>query len=218
MKKYIILLVATIILGFVAGNKASGQPGCENCFAPWLCSTFTTTVNCNGVVRTIEVTVCYYCYLTRPEVDVEVLSIRGIPVGGICWEIAQDAVSNWILEHGMELCGNLPCDVGRKTFKISYPICADLVYHENGTYDFFPNQSCEKKCSTEVSWCWCNCTPDCDPSQNCTPHIVFYPPIGQWIWFPEGNGNCEYLSTKPGEQRECQKFKSKCNPNDGFPP
>lgn len=168
--------------------------------------------------RTIEVTVCYYCYVTRPEVEVEVLSIRGIPVGGDCYAMAKEAASNWILEHGMELCGTLPCAQGRRTFKISFPICADLVYHTDGTYDFFPNPSCDKRCKTEVSWCWCNCTPDCDPTPDCIPHMHFEPPIQQWIWTIEGNGECLYQPVKPGETRQCQKFKSKCNPNDGFPP
>jgi hypothetical protein len=220
MKTIYFLLVFVLLFGFVGLNRASGQPGCEVCFTPWICSTFITTVNCNGTIRTIEVTVCYYCYTTRPEVEVEVLSIRGIPVGGNCWEMAQEAASNWILEHGMELCGTLPCQEGIKTFEIYTPICADLVYHLDGTYDFFSNSNCEKKCHETYEWCWCSCIPgECFYPETCTE-----PGIGKVHWrriagpIMEGNGQCTYQGAKPGTTIECQKFKTRCNENDGFPP
>ncbi|MFN3270911.1 MAG: hypothetical protein ACK42G_10005 [Candidatus Kapaibacteriota bacterium] len=220
MKTIHLLLVFVLLFGFVGMDEASGQPGCEECYAPWRCTTFSLQINCNGVGRTIEYTVCYYCYLTLPRVDAEITSIRGIPVGSDCWRIAQDAGKNWILDNGMELCGTLPCQEGIKTFEIYSPICADLVYHSDGTYDFFSNLNCEKKCHETYEWCWCNCIPgECFYPGTCTE-----PGIGKVHWqriaepIEEGNGQCTFQSVEPGNTISCQKFKSPCNENDGFPP
>jgi len=215
MKKIYLVLLISLLLGFVAGSKAKGQPGCEDCFAPWSCTTFTTTVNCNGLERDIEVTVCYYCYLTLPRVDVNILSIRGIPGSGDCWQLAREAAQNWILEHGMEFCGTLPCSESRRIFKITFPTCADAYYYYRGNikvYDVYRNSNCELSCYTEFEWCWCNCTPDCDPNPNCTPHV-------QWTqiipYTSEGNGQCEYQQVPPPDKLPalvtCQRFKNPCS-------
>ncbi len=221
MKTKYILLVFAIILGFAASNKASGQSGCEECFAPWVCSTFSLQINCNGKERTVEYTVCYYCYITFSDVEPVITSIRGIPVGSDCWRTVKEAGERWILEHGMELCGTLPCQEGSKIFKIYFPVCADLVYHFDGTYDFFTNPDCELKCYNEYEWCWCNCIPgECYYPETCTEGIG-YPKV-HWRQvsgpFTEGNGQCTYQFVRPGETQECQKFKSDCSENDGFPP
>jgi len=222
MKKIYLVLLVTLILGFAAGSKVSGQPGCENCVAPWSCTTFTLTINCNGVEFPVEYSVCYFCSPTAPVVDAQITRIDGIPIGSICYWIAKEAGERWILENGIQLCGVLPCEESVKTFKIYQPVCADLLFNQNGTYTALLNTTCDLKCVTEYEWCWCRCIRGiCWDLETCTegegyPKIRWRLIGGPWL---EGSGDCNYIPAvpQPGTRINCQKFKTRCNPDDGFP-
>jgi hypothetical protein len=220
MKKIYFVLLLTIFLGFVAGNKASGQPGCENCIAPWSCTTFTLTINCNGVDFPVEYTVCYFCWVDQPRVDAEITRVDGIPIGSNCYWNAREAGVRWILEHGIELCGVLPCEVSMKTFKIYEPVCADLLFNQNGTYSIYLNPECDLKCVREFEWCWCQCVRGiCWDDEDCTEGEGYPKVHWRQISNPqlEGSGSCTYNPSqpKPGTRINCQKFKTPCN-DDGF--
>ena len=61
MKKIYFVLLLTIFLGFVAGNKASGQDMCQYCQYPRICNVITFDVTCGGNIFPVEATICIEC-------------------------------------------------------------------------------------------------------------------------------------------------------------
>ncbi|MGB9762841.1 MAG: hypothetical protein ACPLW7_02390 [Minisyncoccia bacterium] len=58
------------------------------------------------------------------------------------------------------------------TYHIKFPVCIDFIFE--GTpyrYTIQASRDCNSFCYWELEACWCNCTPDCDPNPNCTPHV-----------------------------------------------
>jgi hypothetical protein len=211
MKKIYFVLLLTIFLGFVAGNKASGQPGCENCIAPWSCTTFTLTINCNGVDFPVEYTVCYFCWVTQPRVDAVITRIDGIPIGSDCYYAALQAAENWILEHGIELCGTLPCEVEVKTFRIYQPLCADEIRNpQTNTSMILLNNNCNWKCVSEWEWCWCSCDRNCKKPCCNRPNVmgcVHYELLGR---YKETNQACPTFQESENITR-CKEIETNCD-------
>jgi len=215
MKKIYFVLLLTIFLGFVAGNKASGQPGCENCIAPWSCTTFTLTINCNGVDFPVEFTVCYFCWVDQPRVDAEITRVDGIPIGSNCYYAALQAAENWILEHGIELCGTVPCQQEIKRFRIYFPVCANVILLNYPQYMILINSQCDSKCYNEYEWCWCNCVPGECWYDKCKREGPGYPKVHfscVYNYRPPNPPCYDYFIPPspdkwvPGTQYECKKF------------
>jgi len=211
MKKIYLVLLVTLILGFVAGNKANGQPGCENCVAPWSCTTFTLTINCNGVEFPVEYTVCYFCSPTAPIVDAQITRIDGIPIGTNCYWIAKEAGERWILENGIELCGVLPCEVSVKTFRIYEPICADEIKNPNtNTFIVLLNNSCDWRCVSVWEWCWCSCDQNCDRPCCRRPNVIGCVHYQLLNRYRESNQECPEFQESENITR-CKRFEIECD-------
>jgi len=211
MKKIYFVLLVTLILGFAAGSKASGQPGCENCVAPWSCATFTLTINCNGVEFPVEYTVCYFCSPTAPVVNVVTMRVGGLPIGTNCYYTALQAAENWILENGIELCGTIPCQYQIKRFRIYFPTCSDVILLDDHKYIISINPQCDYKCYNEYEWCWCSCEPTECWFEECEEEGPGYPKVHfRRIYCSRSPSLCEpFIPPQdwvPGTKYECKGF------------
>lgn len=104
---------------------------------------------------------------------------------------------------------------------VIFPICADMYYDGvPGRFRLVANRDCDRKCVWNLRWCWCNCTPDCDPNPGCTPHvkleILNVSTIGLGICQPQNVNYYEICSGPPRLLRSCQQFETKCNAGEGF--
>ncbi|MEJ5287624.1 MAG: hypothetical protein WHV60_10485 [Bacteroidota bacterium] len=198
MKKYIILLVATIILGFVTGNKASGQ--CEVCQQPNLCYVLTFDLpDCPS----IQAVICYTCAVTHLQAYFQIY-LRNVCLG--MEDEAYNYARNWVLNNYAMLCGSTPCEVESAKLTFTRPICGRVEY-VNGRINIYKgNWDCYKQCIEEWEWCWCNCVPGQCWDDKCPNPHVHWAPISFTI---EGNGNCKPLPYPPSQDctlinwREC---------------
>jgi hypothetical protein len=139
--------------------------------------------------------------------------IAGIPIGTECYWQAKQAGEQWVLEHGLDLCGNLPCQEGTKRFKIYFPICADMITTTN-SYTIRLSQECNLRCYSEYEWCWCNCVEGGCWDDKCpNPHVRYFVVAGP---FTDEGSNCEYTNWAPNTIIPCQRFDTPCN-DDGYP-
>ncbi|QLH53166.1 MAG: hypothetical protein CH6_0869 [Candidatus Kapaibacterium sp.] len=194
MKKYIFLLVATIILGLVAGNKASGQVGCEVCVSPLPGSCYELTFSIPGCCDSLTAVFCYECGVTRPSITLYVAEISYCPQ---CEDAAWDFVHQWALDNIDKLCGSWPCNTP-PPFEVYYtvPVCAEVQW--NGatgrvTVRAHPG-SCDKRCTEKYEWC---------RDYSTTPPTTQRRLVER---YPSGNGTCEYFpyGNAPGTPPEYQ--------------
>ncbi len=197
MKTIFSIIIALIIFGFVVGNKASAQPGCEVCIAPSLC--YILTFDLQGC-QNVQAILCYRCGVTRPEVYVELVQISNICPGFFSQVL--DYVEDWVLEHLDLLCGNVPCNEQRITLTLVRPICGKVTWNGERHIVEEGGANCNLKCYEIWEWCYCFCTPDFWDEKCPNPHAKYN--ITQY--WTEGNGTCEEPYPPPGESRECAKL------------
>ena len=153
MKKIYLVLLVTIILGFVAENKASGQDGCLNCPAefpfcyiayipPSVCPTGGT------------VTVCFNIQDCPNLVSIYVTDVSAAPecmVNVFTWFI-----NNWVRDSLRWICGYKPCSEPPPVDLYYFvPICGKVKWDGETrrlTYER-KHGDCRKDCLTHIRWC-----------------------------------------------------------------
>jgi hypothetical protein len=162
MKKIYFVLLLTIFLGFVAGNKASGQPGCEICQAPNLCQILTFDVPCAGRV---EALLCYRCEYPRiiylNILEIRYLNIEYTNLTSQCEDYVWDLVRSTVFQVAPELCGYENCAFDSSTVYYTVPLCGELDYgpivsnpdHLWVRKKAFPG-ACDQRCLEEWRLCW----------------------------------------------------------------
>ncbi len=187
MKKIILFLFITMFVLLISCFELKSQ--CEKCLFPNLCTQFTLSVpNCGN----IKYTICYRCFSNSVHADIiEMEGITCTDEQGL--DAVWDAGFQWIRDNMSELCGTMPCQIGSKTVIITRPMCATLVHlgSQPGTYKVKFDNSCDKRCTKEFEWCWCDCIniPNHCWNRDCIvlgPHIRFTY-ISSYV---TGNGIC----------------------------
>ncbi|QLH54481.1 MAG: hypothetical protein CH6_3499 [Candidatus Kapaibacterium sp.] len=151
MKKYIFLLVATIILGFVAGNKASGQ--CEVCQTPFYnyCFILDPLPTSCGPGRAVF---CYDISYCPNAISIQVVEVEAPPD---CIDEAWDYLYNWVRNNIQELCGYKPCsEPPPMTIYYSVPICGEVTWYgviNRVAFRAHPGP-CDLRCTIEMLWCY----------------------------------------------------------------
>jgi hypothetical protein len=178
MKKIYVVLLMSLLLGFVAGSKAKGQPGCEVCVPPLpgMCYVLEFSVpNCCDEVRAVF---CYECGLTRPWIRVYVQDVTYCPQ---CDDYVWDYIHNWAVQNMQLLCqGEIPCDEGEITIYYTEPFCAEIIWNGNtGKVTVRSHSdSCDVRCTEE----WKICT-----DYSTTPPTKRQRMVRK---YPTGDGHC----------------------------
>jgi hypothetical protein len=183
MKKIYVVLLMSLLLGFVAGSKAKGQQGCNVCPQPNLCYILAFDLpECSG----IRAVICYTCAVTHLEAYFEIYLENVCP--GMEDE-AYEYARNWVLNNYSLLCGSTPCHIDHAILTFTRPICG-RVEVVNGRYYIYKGEGdCYRQCFEEWDWCWCNCVPgECwDDQCQKGPHMKW-----RLISFRvDGSGNCD---------------------------
>lgn len=220
MKK--IYFAILLIFGYNLVLYSQLPDPCTQCPQPNICSTFNITVNCPfvpdcEVERNVTVTICYFCPVTHMGIDFKIVAIRSLREikGCGCIEVVWDAIQEYITEHLMEFCGNIPCSQGYRSFKIYYPVCADLfIRGPDNDYEYFltANPSCYVFCYREFLWCWDENLGRMRIEEVGEPTLT-------------ANINCTYQEPPPfnplnpfhWRHVSCELIKSPCN-NEGWEP
>jgi hypothetical protein len=163
MKKIYFALLLTIFLGFVAGNKASGQDMCQYCQYPRFCNVITFDVTCGGNIFPVEATICIECrdgfvYLMQllefkvPAAFEQYLSDWD------CQDIMWDSLNAHVHRDALNLCGMVPCPQTVELWR-TIPLCGVFIYYETPTHEkytirrFLPGD-CNKRCVKKVKLCY----------------------------------------------------------------
>ena len=154
MKKIYFVLLLTIFLGFVAGNKASGQGVCQNCPQQYpFCYTLTIPESVCPSLEPNTVTFCYDIEYCPNRIDIFVLELE---IRLECYNDFWDWFLNWIGNNIASLCGYKPCDEP-PPMEIYYtvPICGRVEWygsHRKLVYRYGQGD-CDKRCVSKVLWC-----------------------------------------------------------------
>jgi len=178
MKRIYLVLVLTIFLGFVAGNKASGQDGCEVCAGYGLYQyCYVLDFQLPGCTPSRAV-FCYDISNCPNGITIQVVELESDPD---CEDASWDYVYQWVKANIQSLCGNKPCDEPPPTtVYYSVPICGRVTWLGTvGPKGRVINRAypgpCDKRCTFVLQIC----------TQNGEKHIE---ELGHYI---TGNGNCE---------------------------
>jgi len=154
MKKIYLVLLLTLVLGFVAGNKAQGQGDCQNCPPQYPFCYILNIPNdiCPGEEqRTVKF--CYNIENCPNRIDIYIMELE---IGPECYFEFWDWFPNWIGNNIASLCGYKPCDEP-PPMEINYtvPICGRVEWygsHRRLVYRYGEG-SCDKRCVTKILWC-----------------------------------------------------------------
>ncbi len=204
MKKTIFLVIAVLVFSF---SLSQAQDPCAACLTPGICTTLPVGDFVPGCPDA-EVVVCYTCSPTGNFfTKVEILAVNNVCPGyeDAIW----DATYNYIYNNHGDFCGLQPCDQGSLTLEITDPVCYDIFW--NGTYlNYTRSETCDLRCTLNLTICMCNCTPDCDTDPDCVPH-----PVITWNYtYLTGNGECvkePYGDGVPGYEYSSKPWSILCS-------
>jgi len=181
MKKIYLVLLISLLLGFVAGSKAKGQVGCEVCIAPKLCYILTFDLpGCPGN----RVVFCYECLVTARIVRVDVAELSTCPGYE---DQAWDYFYEWVRNNIGEICVGPVCGSSPPMeLYITRPMCAEVLCEGSPRriiYKAHPGP-CDRRCYSKYLRC-------IDYSQS-PPQIVYTlvecRPIGEGSCPPPPDG------------------------------
>lgn len=194
------------------------EPPGNECYAPWRSIVFDVPYECNGVVYNARITFCFYCDITANLMCFKVLLAENLPADCSPDEYFDEQIVNWLFAldergypHISKFCGNYPCGaIPIQKYHLKVPMCVDIIYNRDkpGKFSMVPSNNCERFCYWEIEACWCNCTPDCDPSPNCVPHMFWRIPLPPWSI---GFGNCEPTNISYSRFFEQASWVIRCN-------
>jgi len=159
MKKIYVVLLISLLLGFVAGSKAKGQ--CEYCQYPYLCEPISYSIVCNGVTVPLTAWICYDCNNNNQAYYIQVLEIKYEAIYEPYYLQCEDAVwdSLWanIKRRTFELCGYVPCPQSVTVYR-TIPLCGELIYEGPPGHEFvrkrFHPGDCNQRCVLQVKICY----------------------------------------------------------------
>ncbi len=227
--KIFIMSIAIILSLLSNGTLFSQDMGCDNieppineCYAPWRWFVLDIPYVCNGVTYSVKVTFCAYCNVTNNRVCIRINRVENLPADCDI-NIYDEQIVRWLIveNHIRKFCGNYPCGtIPIQTYHLKFPVCVDIIY--SGIpykYTIQASNECNRFCYWDIQACWCNCTPDCDPRPDCTPHMAYTVVRSTLI----GIGNCEPqgIDFEPFKQRtpfviRCIKNGTFCDPSGWY--
>jgi hypothetical protein len=183
MKKIYFALLLTIFLGFVAGNKASGQSGCE------VCAGYSEYQYCYildfqlpGCSTPSHAVFCFDASDCPNGITIQVVELDSDPA---CEDASWDYVHQWVKDSVQTLCGYKPCAFPPPArIYYSVPICGKVTWlgtvGPNGRvrYRAYPG-NCDKRCTFVYDICY-----DYEHNQQIRNLVTHY---------ITGSGNCNAI-------------------------
>jgi len=162
MKKIYVVLLMSLLLGFVAGSKAKGQD-CSKCPPNTVCIPLTFDV---GSCDNVRITLCVRCGVSNPSIYVFAVTFENVCPGYEDQILAY--LNNWVKDNILLICGSRPCQE-EPPFKVYFhkPLCGDVFWDGYRLQIYDAGAGCQNYCLDEREWCYCNCVPGECYDQDC---------------------------------------------------
>jgi len=194
MRRIYLVLLLTIFLGFVAGNKASGQ-SCDKCPPYHICIPLNFSLpGCDNIM----VTLCVRCGVAAPNI-----LWLGVQYDNVCpgyEEQIEQYVNDFIRNNTAAICGAVPCHEQTLTVYFQRPLCGDVYWDGNRYHISAGAANCNNWCLDERAWCWCNCVPgECWDEEKCGDEAQPFFDYRHIQYSQTNPGACEFFRYGYGE-------------------